>query len=332
MQNLIGALGRNFFLVFAVLAFIAVVLLIEGAYLSWNAARGPEARRLGRRLVEVSAGGDAPTLSIVRRQVAGHLPRLDRWLARVPRLHRLDRLLAQSGLAWSITTLLTASVLCGLGVALGVALLPGVPALGAVGASLVAAALPALYVRRRARVRLQRFERQLPDALDLIARALRAGHAFPSALKMIGEEMSDPIGAEFRMAYDEINYGVTMAQALGNLAARVGSTDLRYFVIAVLIQREAGGNLAEILGNLAALIRQRLTLFGKVRVLSAEGRLSAWILAILPFALAGVIELINPRFLSVLHTDPLGVRLVVGALLMMALGIVWMRHIVRIRV
>ena len=332
MQILIDVLGRNFVLVFAVLAFVAVVLLVEGVYLSWNAARGPEARRLGRRLVEVSAGGDTPALSIVRRQVSGHLPRLDRWLAQLPRLHRLDRLLAQSGLGWSIATLLTASVLCGLGAALAGALWPPAPAAAAIAAGAVAAALPVLYVRRRAHARLHRFERQLPDALDLISRALRAGHAFTTALKMIGEEMSDPIGAEFRIAYDEINYGVTMAQALGNLAARVGSTDLRYFVIAVLIQREAGGNLAEILGNLAALIRQRLTLFGKVRVLSAEGRLSAWILAILPFALAAVIDWINPHFLSVLHTDPLGVRMVVAALVMMAAGIVWMRQIVRIRV
>lgn len=333
MDTLLVALGRNFFLIFAVLAFVAVVLLLEGAYLVWNANRGPEARRIGRRLIEISAGGNAPSLSIMRERVQGKLPALDRWLASLPRLHRLDRLLAQSGLGWSMTTFLTLTLLAGLAGALIALVVPPlhlrllVPAV-----ALATATLPTLHVMRRAHRRLRRFERQLPDALDLIGRALRAGHAFPTALKMIGDEMSDPIGAEFRMAYDEVNYGVTMNQALGNLAARVGSTDLHYFVIAVLIQRESGGNLTEVLGNLATLIRRRLTLLGKIRVLSAEGRMSAWILGVLPFALAAAIDVINPKFLSVLWRDPVGARMVGAALVAMVLGILWMRRIVRIRV
>jgi tight adherence protein B len=175
-------------------------------------------------------------------------------------------------------------------------------------------------------------DQQLPDALDMMSRALRAGHAFPSALKMVGDEMPDPIAAEFRIAFDEINFGVAQKDALLNLATRVPIPDFRYFVIAVLIQRETGGNLAELLDNIAAIVRGRHKLAGTIRVLSAEGRLSAWILCVLPFALGLAIFLINREFIQVLWTDPLGWRLVVVAAVLMAIGVFWMRNIVRIRV
>ncbi len=135
-----------------------------------------------------------------------------------------------------------------------------------------------MILRRKRSKRVLQLERQLPDAADLIGRALRAGHSFPAALGMVGEELPNPLGGEFALAFDEINYGVSMNDALLNMVNRVPVDDLRYFVIAVLIQREAGGNLAEILGSISSIIRERLKLLGKVRVLSAEGRLSAWIL------------------------------------------------------
>jgi hypothetical protein len=146
----------------------------------------------------------------------------------------------------------------------------------------------------------------LPDAIDLMGRALRAGHAFPTALKMVGDEMAEPVGAEFRTLFDETNYGVSMQNALLNLVARVPSTDLQYFVVAVLIQRETGGNLAELLDNISAIVRDRLKLMGQIRTLSAEGRLSAWILGLLPFATAALINLVNPGFMKVLWEDPIG--------------------------
>jgi tight adherence protein B len=148
----------------------------------------------------------------------------------------------------------------------------------------------------------------------------------------VGSEMPEPIAAEFRIVFDEINYGISAQEALVNLTARVPSTDLSYFVIAVLIQRETGGNLAELLGNISALVRARLKLLGTVRVLSAEGRLSAWILTLLPFALGFVLQLVNPKFLSVLWTDPMGVKMVGVALFMMAVGIFAMWRIIKIRV
>jgi tight adherence protein B len=159
----------------------------------------------------------------------------------------------------------------------------------------------------------------LPDSLDLISRALRAGHAFPTAVKMVGEEMNDPIGGEFRIVFDEVNYGVPMQTALLSLATRVPVTDLRYFI-------------AEVLDNIAAIIRARLKLFGQIRVLATEGRLSAWILTILPFAVAVAMNFLNPGFIDVLWKDPMGLRLVVGAAVLMFVGIFWMWRIVKIRV
>jgi len=166
----------------------------------------------------------------------------------------------------------------------------------------------------------------------LMARAMKAGHAFPSALQMVGSEMPDPIAFEFKIVFDEINYGISTQEALVNLTSRVPSTDLSYFVIAVLIQRETGGNLAELLGNISALIRARLKLLGTVRVLSAEGRLSAWILTLLPFGLGFVLQLMNPKFLSVLWTDPVGIKMVGVAASLMVVGIFAMWRIIKIRV
>src|SRR5450830_178393 len=179
---------------------------------------------------------------------------------------------------------------------------------------------------------VERIGQQLPDALELMSRALRAGHAFPTALKMVGEEMNAPLGDEFRIAFDEVNFGIAMPDALMNLATRVPSTDVRYFVIAVLIQRETGGNLSELLDSIARIIRERMKLLGQVRVLSAEARLSAWILSLLPFAAAAVIQLTNPTFLDLLYHDPSGQKMLAGALVLMLIGIGIMRKIIHIHV
>jgi tight adherence protein B len=202
---------------------------------------------------------------------------------------------------------------------------------GALAAAAASCAAPA-YVRRRRAKRLAKLEQQLPDALDLMARALRAGHAFGAGLQMIGEEMAEPIAGEFRFVHDEVNFGVSLEQALTNLSVRVPITDLRYFVVAVLIQRDSGGNLTEVLSNLSRLIRQRLKLFWHVRVLSAEGRMSAWLLSLMPFAIALLMTVCNPDFMAPLWHDPIGVSIVRGMLLSMACGILLLRKIIRIRI
>jgi tight adherence protein B len=192
--------------------------------------------------------------------------------------------------------------------------------------------LPTAYVLRRRQQRLARLYAQLPDALDMMARALRAGHAFSSALQMAAQELGEPLAGELRLVHEEVRFGLSLQQALGHLVERAPLTDLRYFVVAVLIQRESGGNLAEVMGKLAQLIRARQRLLSRVRVLSSEGRLSAWILVVLPFALAGLLAVFNPQFISPLWTDPIGIGLLKGMLVMMAIGVFLMVRIVRIRV
>ncbi len=321
----------NLYYLFVVLGFLAVVLFLEGAYLAWNAYRGPEAKRIERRLRALSAGGDGKGSALLKQRMLAQTPAVDRMLLQIPRIHQLDRLLLQSGRQLTVAGFLGLTLLAPVA-GLVLAMLIGLPIFAVIIIGVAAGGLPLFFVLSAKRKRMLLIEQQLPDALDLMARAMLAGHAFQSGLKMVGEEVPEPVAGEFRIVFDEINYGIPMQDALTNLATRVPSTDLRYFVISVLIQRETGGNLAELLGNISALIRARMKLLGAVRVLSAEGRLSAWILTILPFALAGVISLVNPQFLSVLWTDPVGPKIVGGALVIMILGIFWMRRVINIRV
>jgi len=321
----------NLYYLFVVLGFLAVVLFLEGAYLAWNAYRGPEAKRIERRLRAMSASGDGKGSSLLKQRMLAQTPAVDRMLLQIPRIHQLDRLLLQSGRQLTVAGLLGLTLLATVA-GLVLAMLIGLPIFAVIIIGVAAGGLPLFFVLSAKRKRMLLIEQQLPDALDLMARAMLAGHAFQSGLKMVGEEVPEPVAGEFRIVFDEINYGIPMQDALTNLATRVPSTDLRYFVISVLIQRETGGNLAELLGNISALIRARMKLLGAVRVLSAEGRLSAWILTILPFALAGVISLVNREFLSVLWTDPVGPKIVGGALVIMILGIFWMRRVINIRV
>src|SRR6266498_376604 len=321
------------YLVFGVFLFIAVVLRVEGAYLMWNTSKGPEAKRIARRLRLMSAGTSlaGEEVSILKSRMLSETPIIERLLLQAPRVKQLDRLLEQSGLTWSVAELLGVMLLLAVAGA-GVALYFGMTFFLTLVAAVIVGALPIAYVFNARAKRMVKVEQTLPDALDLIGRALRAGHAFPTAVKMVSDELNDPIGGEFRTLFDEVNYGVSMHTALLNLAVRIPVTDLRYFVIAVLIQRETGGNLAELLDNIAAIIRARLKLFGQIRVLSAEGRMSAWILTLLPIGVALVMNIVNPAFIAVVWKDPMGLRLVGGAALLMIFGIFWMWRIVKIRV
>jgi tight adherence protein B len=321
------------FYAFGILLFAAVVLCVEGIYLWWNNYHGPAAKRIDARLRALSAGGQvsAEQLSILKKRLLSDSPRLQKLLMSMPRIGALDRWLEQSGSTWSVAQLLG---YCGLVVLCTVALIPLLPVplpLMLAGAALVSI-LPVLHVMRLRAKRLKQMEAQLPDAVDMISRALRAGHSFSGALGMVGHEIKAPIGPEFRTTFEEINYGVALDEAMTNLAMRVPIGDLRYFVIAVLIQRESGGNLAEILDTIGAMVRERLKLFDKIRVLSAEGKMSAWVLGLLPFCTAGLILVVNPGFMKVLWEDPLGWRMIGGALVSMASGVLWMRKIIRIRV
>lgn len=317
---------------FIVLAFLAVVLLLEGVYLVWRGAYGSKAKRIQKRLQEISISWqDTSGASLLKQRLLSESSSLQQLLLTMPRMLLLDRLLLQSGMSLLVSQFLVYTIVAGIG-GMACAALLGMPAVIMLLFAAGGAAIPLLFVLRAREKRLLAIEQQLPEMIDLMARALKAGHAFPGALRMAATEGAELAAGEFRQVFDEINYGVSLQQALMNLAARVPITDLRYFVIAVLIQRESGGNLAELLEKISGLIRSRLTLLGKVRVLSAEGRMSAWILSCLPFAMALLLNIVNPGFMSVLWTDPAGPKIIGAALGMMAIGIFAMSRIIRIRV
>lgn len=320
------------FIFFGVTIFIAVAFGLEGGFIWWNERRSPEAKRISGRLMAVSAGGHAAKeLTILKQRAMSSSEGLQKLLLSMPRMHSLDRLLIHSGLTLTVGDFLGLTLILGLVGFFGPLIAGRGLLIGSVLA-LVLGALPMLYIMRARVKRLEKIELQLPDAIDLMGRAMRAGHALPNALSMVGDEMAEPIGGEFRILFDEINYGVTLQDALLNLLSRVPSTDMKYFVVALLLQRETGGNLTELLDNISTIVRSRIKLMGEIRTLSAEGKLSAWILSLLPFCVALVISIINPGYLKVLWTDPAGLKLIYGAMLMMIFGIWWMSRIVKIRV
>ena len=319
-------------LIFGALVFGAVCLLVWGVYTAWHGSRGPEAERVARRLRD--AIGDSSSelaVSITKERTLSRDPGLQRLLAAIPGIGRLDQLLVQTGRAMNTAQLCAVMLGC---TVVGMVALSGVrlPWPVRLLLALLCAGLPLFEATRARAKRITTLERLLPDALDMMSRAMRAGHAFPTALKMVGEEMHDVVGAEFRVVFDEVNFGVSMPDALMNLANRVPSTDLRYFVIAVLIQRETGGNLTDLLSSISAIIRDRLKLLGQVRVMSAEGRMSAWVLGLLPFGVGALAMIANPGSLDALFTDPLGQKMLFGALALMIIGTLAIRRITHIRV
>ena len=320
------------FYAFAALVFAAVILLTEGAYLWWSGSHGSAARRIARRLRHMSGGTAAgEQVSILKQRRYCKDDWLDAFLHKRRLANAIDRLLLQAGVRWSVAQFMCAS----LGAfALSLMLLAGRSAPWPAKAALALFCLlvPYLLLRRARTARMIRVEEQLPEAADFLARAMRAGHSFNNVLQMVGTELPEPLSGEFRLAHEEINYGVPMNEALYNLADRIPLTDLRYLIIAVVIQRESGGNLAEILGNISHIIRERLKLIGKVRVLSAEGRMSAWVLGLMPFCMLVFMTLINPKYISVLWTDPAGLKMLWISATMIFIGVLWIRRVIRIRV
>ncbi|NTV01975.1 MAG: type II secretion system F family protein [Chlorobiaceae bacterium] len=194
------------------------------------------------------------------------------------------------------------------------------------------ASTPFLWLSRQADQRRQAFEDKLPETLDYISRAMHAGHSLTSAIGMVGKEFPDPIGHEFKTVFDEIGFGIPFKDAISQLADRVQSNDLNFFVISLMIQHETGGNLTELLDGLSRTIRERFKLRGKIRTLSSEGRASAWVLGSMPFMLAGILMLINPGYISLLWTTPKGQTLILTGGVLMAFGFFLLNRIIQIKV
>ena len=315
--------------------FVVTTALVFGAYLA--VTRLPDVlkqRRLDRRLQELSAPPDAARASasdIVMKTAAGPLPMFDRLAAETRGGLWLGQLIKQSGTKTTPGTIAMASFACAAVFGLLVAVFTR-PAWAPFAGAIVGLAAPTLFLMRKRSSRLKRFEEQFPEALDLLSRAIRAGHAFQTAMGMVGEELAEPVGPEFRKTFEQQNYGLPLRDALNAMTERIPIIDVRFFVTAVLIQRETGGNLSEILDNLAHVVRERFKVLRQVRVHTAHGRFTGWVLLALPAALGIALSFINPEHMDLLFDERMGQMMLMGAVVMQAIGYFWIRQVIKIEV
>jgi tight adherence protein B len=312
--------------------FLSTVFVIEGGYFALTTIRNKETKKIRKRLSSLSTEGYGSTsVDIVRKKSLSDIPWFNRILLHIPSMNKIYLTLEQANIQYPpgffilLSTLLIFAAYFGgsLFIRNPLFLIPGAAFLGTI---------PFLYILLKKRKRMQKFESQLPDALELIARSLKAGHALPSGLKIVSLEFDDPIGTEFDKTLDEINFGISIDEALKNLSKRIDCPDIKFFVISVILQRETGGNLAEILESIGRVIRKRFKFKGNVRTLSAEGKLSAIILIALPFFFATVITFMNPKYINTLIFDPVGKMMVFFAMLMMVIGTFVITRMIKIEV
>ena len=313
----------------SLVTFAVCFAIIYGLY--WFVIVRPEvqeqaALRRRLRVAPKRLGGPSNLVKQVRRLSA--LAPMQVALQRAPRVAGpLQRLITQAGMQVTVGALLLMSGCLFAGVWLLVARVSKLEWAGLVAGILVSF-VPYLFVKYRAQKRVLLFEEQFPEAIDLIARALRAGHAFTTGLAMVAEEATDPVAGEFRLLYDQQNFGMPMPEALRAFGERIPLLDSRFFVTAVMTQREAGGNLAEILDNLASVIRERFKVKRQVRVISAHGRITGWVLAGLPPTLALTFFVISPNHVKTLTDDPLGIKMILIAAALQITGTLIIRRLV----
>jgi tight adherence protein B len=315
----------------AVVAFIAVALGTVSVALLWEWAQ--EQRRRSKMVGELKSLANENFESGAGRPIFRSAILDSPWLrpiaARMPALQDAELMLQQAKLSWTIQTLLFMSVGLALGLGFSILILTQ-SFLMAVPFTVLGAALPTLYVRFRRTRLLNQFEEMLPESIDLVGRALRAGHPLSSGFKMAADDGAEPVASEFRRVFEEQRFGLPVQDSLLGMADRINLVDVRILVTAILIQREVGGNLAEILDNLAAVIRARFTIRRQIKVYTAQGRMTGYLLSLLPFFLFGILYWINGEYMRVLFTDPIGKVLTVVAISLQLAGFFWIRKIVNI--
>lgn len=313
--------------------FVLCIIIIIGAY--WVFVARPEentARALRKRLLPKPVHRTRRTALTLKRPPLSALKAFDSLLVRSGYVIRpIQRLIRLSGLPLTVGMVVLACGLVAM-VTFLAAELASSPAWLALLLALLAAPLPYMCVQFVAQRRVRRLEELFPQAIDLIAVSLRAGHAFATGLLMVAEEVADPLGSEFRLVYDRQNYGKPLADVLKEFAERVPLLDVRIFVTAVLTQRETGGNLAEVLDKLSALIRERFKIRRQVRAVSAQGRITGLVLASLPPLVAAFLYTVSPDHVLILVRDPLGIRLVAAAMVLQVAGTLAIRRIVNIEI
>ena len=321
-------LTLTIFLLVLLLSF-GVIMLVTRPTLAERTVEGRIARLSGPS----SASADPPddVLEIIKQTRLSELPWLDTLLQSVRLAQRIQLLISQAESSWTVGGVLVGCVVLGaVGYAIGYYELPSF--LYALLPSLAFAVLPLLLLRWQRARRLRNFNRYLPEAIDLMARALRAGHSVPAAIEIIGEESPEPVRGEFREVYRQQTFGLPTREALVQLGERVPLAELNFVITAMLLQKETGGNLVEVLERTAAVIRERLRIEGEIRIYTAQGRMTGWILSLLPVAMFFLLSLANRSYSRVLVEDPMGRKLVFAGLGLMAIGGLAIRKIVKVKV
>ena len=316
------------------LVFIFCLFLVLAAYLLATRSSDAKRARLQKRLAEAllhSAHTEDAEIIIARQELMSEIPSLNRALLQLQVATRLKRVLDQADLEITVTRLMMFSLMAGMLAGLAASMI-AVPLLVVIVCGLFGALIPFIHVFWKRKKRLDKFLEHLPDALELMSRALSAGHAFSEALHMVSMEMPEPISKEFRKTYEEQNLGLSLKLALENLTQRMPLLDLRLCVTAVMIQRETGGNLAEILEKVSYTIRERFRILGDLKTLTTSSRLSAWILCGIPIFVALAVTVINGEYMSVLWYDPRGHKLIFAASVMQLSGMLVVRKILKIKI
>jgi tight adherence protein B len=319
-------------LVIALVVF-AVVTVAFFAATSLFDQRKAQARVLRDRLATVQGPAQqaAPEVALLRDEVLSRIPAFDTFLRRSERVSLLQKMLAQGNVDVRAGNFLMLCAVSALVFAVVASIAGGNPLFGWAG-GVLGFFIPYAYASHMRTKRFQKFEEKFPEAIDTLARAVRAGHAFTTALEMIANEVSEPVAGEFRQLYEEQKFGLPVRDALMNLADRIPLVDVKFFVTAVMLQRETGGNLAEILDNLSYVIRERFKILRQVRVHTAQGRLTMVLLMALPPTIVVIMQLLNPGFIRPLFTDPIGHALIVGGITLQTMGYFVIRRIIRIQV
>jgi tight adherence protein B len=320
----------------ALIAIAVFVVVAAGAFVAGSLLdqRNARARLMKERLATVQKPAEREPdeeLAFLRDEMLSQIPALDTFLRRSERVSAFQKTLSQAGMQLRAGNFLMVCAGVGVLVAALVLIYSRNPAIAWAG-MFIGFLLPYSFVSYRRNQRFEKFEELFPEAIDTLARAVRAGHAFTTALEMISDEVAEPVAGEFRKLYEEQKFGMPVRDALVNLTERIPLVDVKFFVTAVMLQRETGGNLAEILDNLSYVIRERFKIQRQVRVYTAQGRLTMALLMGMPPIIVTIMLIVNPAFIHPLFTDPIGHTLLVAGIALQTVGYFVIRKIIRIQV
>jgi tight adherence protein B len=325
----------------AILVILAFVAFTAGIISVWMLVAGrsqfKQEKAITQRLQDVgnigAQGGDAGQANslVLDQATSGAAQQMERMASHALKGSSFERWVKQSGTAMSISTCVLLTLLFGTLAAVAAITFTHLWWAGLV-AFAVGGCVQPMILRYKRSARLYKFEEHFPEALDLLSRAVRAGHAFSAGMKMVADELEEPVGPEFRKAFDEQNYGLPLKESLNGMAERIPLLDVRFFATAVLIQRDTGGNLSEILDNLAHVVRERFKIRRQVRVHTAHGRFTGYVLMALPAFLAIALSYINPEHMNLLFEEKMGQMMIIACIVMQALGFIWIKQIVKIEV